>query len=111
MNSALATVTSAINGFRYIDSVSTGTDGGTSMTMSTPLETEHMYLVLVRNLKGLEDLYAPYAYLIWMRSKNWGKTTIGTPVDVSGISIGSSKLTISFSSKQFARMWIYCLTK
>ena len=90
-----------------MDSSSTGTNGGMSMTNSVNLEAERMYIVVVRNLNGSDGVYPPYMYLLYMRNNGWSKTLLGTEKDVNTFAVQNHKLTITFKTTQFARMWIY----
>lgn len=98
---------SSLAGFKFIDSVSTGDNGSTSITTNKNLEAENLYIVFVRNLNGSVECFAPYAYLFYMRSGSWHATTIGETVNVDKISIKEGKFTISFENTQWARMWVY----
>ncbi len=66
-----------------------------------------MYLILMRRLKGLEDAYSPYAYLLFMRSKNYALTTIGEESEVVSKKISDGKLTLTFKTTQWTRMTVY----
>ena len=98
---------SSLGGFKFIESLSTGDNGSTSITMTKNLEVENLYIIFVRNLNGSVECYAPYAYLFYIRSNSWQATTVGDPVDVDKISIQGGKFTISFKTNQWARMWVY----
>lgn len=103
----LAKLKDALGGFKFIESSSTGDNGSTSITMTKNLEVENLYIIFVRNLNGSVECYAPYAYLLYIRSNSWRATTVGDPVDVDKISIQGGKFTISFKTNQWARMWVY----
>ena len=79
------------------------------MTMQQALEPERMYFVVVRNLNGSTEVYPPYMYLLYMRANGWKHTLLGAEKDVNTFSISGAKLTITFKSTQYARMWIYRL--
>lgn len=71
------------------------------------MRNDHMYLILMRRLNGLEDTYPPYAYLLFMRSKNYALTTIGEESEVVGRKISNGKLTLTFKNVQWTRMTVY----
>lgn len=66
-----------------------------------------MYLILMRRLNGLEDAHPPYAYLLFMRSKNYALTTIGEESEVVSKKISGGKLTLTFKTTQWTRMTVY----
>lgn len=107
LQEAVESINSSLGGFKFIESLSTGDNGSTSITMTKNLEMENLYIIFVRNLNGSVECYAPYAYLFYIRSNSWHATTVGDPVDVDKISIQGSKFTISFKTNQWARMWVY----
>ena len=98
---------SALAGFKFIDTVSTGDNGSTSMTMTKNLEADNLYLVFVRHYNGPIECYAPYIHYICIRSNAWKYTTIGEAVSPDSMSIEGGKLTLKFTDTQWARMWIY----
>lgn len=79
------------------------------MTNTVNLAAEKMYIVIVRNLNGSDAVYPPYMYLLYVRNNGWSKTLLGTEKDVNTFSVQSFKLTITFKTTQYARMWIYQL--
>lgn len=107
LNRNIQTTNGLLGSFKYVDSSSTGTNGGMSMTNSVNLEAERMYIVVVRNLNGSDGVYPPYMYLLYMRNNGWSKTLLGTEKDVNTFAVQNHKLTITFKTTQFARMWIY----
>lgn len=107
LNRNLQSTNSLLGSFKYIDSASTGDNGGTSMTNAINLEAERMYIVVVRNLNGPDGVHPPYMYLLYIRNNGWSRTLLGTEKDVNTFAIQSHKLTITFKTTQYARMWIY----
>lgn len=98
---------SALGGFEFIESVSTGDDGSTSMTMTKNLEADNLYLVFVRHFNGPTECYAPYIHYICIRTNAWKYTTLGEAVSPDSMSIEAGKLTLKFADTQWARMWVY----
>ena len=98
---------SALAGFKFVDSVSTGDNGSTSMTMTQNLEGDNLYLVFVRHFNGPVECYPPYIHYICVRNNAWKYTTIGEPVSPDSISIEGGKLTLRFAETQWAKMWVY----
>lgn len=107
LNRNLQSTTSLLGSFKYIDSISTGANGGTSMTNTVNIESEKMYIIVVRNLNGSDGVYPPYMYLLYVRDNGWSRTLLGTEKDVNTFAIQNHKLTITFKTTQYARMWIY----
>lgn len=77
------------------------------MTMSKAMRSEHMYFIIVRRLNGLEDVYPPYAYLLYMRPQNYARTIIGEESEVVDRKISGGKLTLTFKNIQWTRMTVY----
>ena len=98
---------SALAGFKFVDSVSTGDNGSISMTMTQNLEGDNLYLVFVRHFNGPVECYPPYIHYICVRNNAWKYTTIGEPVSPDSMSIEGGKLTLRFAETQWAKMWVY----
>ena len=98
---------SALGTFSYWGTVVSPEEGNTTLTMSKAMRNDHMYLILMRRLNGLEDTYPPYAYLLFMRSKNYALTTIGEESEVVDRKISNGKLTLTFKNIQWTRMTVY----
>ena len=69
--------------------------------------SEHLYIVFVRMLNGSTDLFVPWAYLLYMRPKNWDYALIGEEQNVVSKNIQNGKLTITFSEERWVRMVAY----
>lgn len=93
-------------GWKFVETATTGDNGGTSLSMQNKLAAENMYIIFVRHL-GADNVYPPYALLLFMRSENYNYTSLGEIVDFDSTSVIDGKLTIKYKSKQWARMWIY----
>ena len=103
----LAKLKDALGGLEFIDTATTGDNGGTALSMQNQLKDENLYIIFIRHLNGADDCYEPYALLLFVRSQNYQYTTIGTPRDLKNTQINNGRLTINFNSTQWARMWIY----
>lgn len=107
LQEAVESINSALAGFKFVDSVSTGDNGSTSMTMTQNLEGDNLYLVFVRHFNGPVECYPPYIHYICVRNNAWNYTTIGEPVSPDSMSIEGGKLTLRFAETQWAKMWVY----
>lgn len=107
LSNEVTSKSSALAGFKFVDSVSTGDNGSTSMTMTQNLEGDNLYLVFVRHFNGPVECYPPYIHYICVRNNAWNYTTIGEPVSPDSMSIEGGKLTLRFAETQWAKMWVY----
>lgn len=96
-----------IQHFKFVGTATTGDNGSTTLKMSEKLNTERMHIVFVRNLNGANEVYPPYAYLVYMRANGYGYTPLGAPKEVQRVSIATAQLTITFNNTQYARMWVF----
>lgn len=107
LNSTLTEHKNRFGTFTYWDNVVSPDSGSATLTMSKAMRNDHMYLILMRRLNGLEDAHPPYAYLLFMRSKNYALTTIGEESEVVSKKISGGKLTLTFKTTQWTRMTVY----
>lgn len=106
LDDKIKALNSALAGWKFVETATTGDNGGTSLSMQNKLAAENMYIIFVRHL-GADNVYPPYALLLFMRSENYNYTSLGEIVDFDSTSVIDGKLTIKYKSKQWARMWIY----
>ena len=69
-----------------------------------------MYLITARNMDGSEDVLPPYAWLLYVRGKNWAGTPVGSSQQGASLSISSGSAVLNFTSKAYARAWLYILS-
>lgn len=103
---AIKELNSALAGWKLIETATTGDNGGITLAMQNKLTAENMYIIFIRHL-GADNVYPPYAMLLYMRSENYNYTFLGEAVDFDSTTMVGGKLTIKYKTKQWARMWIY----
>lgn len=107
LDTKVKNMSSALGKFAFWDDVISPEEGSKSLTMKKSMRKDHMYLVFFRRLYGSENVYPPYAYLLFIRTNEWTKTVIGTESDVVSREINDGKLTVTFKDTQWTRMTVY----
>ena len=101
----ITSINSALGSLALIDD--TGINGETVLTMQHSMGSEHLYIVFIRMLNGSTDLFAPWAYLLYMRPENWDYVTIGEEQKLVSKVVQNGKLTITFEDQRWVRMATY----
>lgn len=107
LDTKVKNMSSALGKFAFWDDVISPEGGSTSLTMKKAMRNDHMYLILVRRLNGSDNVHPPYAYLLYIRSNNYSRTTIGEESEVANRQISGGKLTLTFKDTQWTRMTVY----
>lgn len=87
--------------------------GGTTFTIYEPsvLPLAESYLIIfIRELNGSENVYHPYAFLVYMRNHEWSASKIGDvniPNGGATVEIDDSHFIFTWTSTVWARAWIY----
>ena len=106
LGSGVASKSSALGGWKLVETATTGDSGSTYLAMQEKLEAENMYIIFIRHL-GADTVYPPYVLLLYMRSSGYNYTALGEMISFKSTDMVGGKLTINFNAKQWARMWIY----
>ena len=91
---------------KYLGTAHTGENGGTKITLPGIIPRSSMLLILVRSYNGSADLFAPYAFLVFVRPNAWRYTVIGEP-RTEKIEINDGLFSLHYKNTEYARAWMY----
>lgn len=106
MSQPITELNDKLGKIKYLGTAHTGENGGTKITLPGIIPRNSMLLILVRSYNGGADLFAPYAFLVFVRPNAWRYTVIGEP-RTEKIEIKDGLFSLHYKNTEYARAWMY----